>query len=256
MFRLPVSGLQVDLHQFTGAEDMLLLESDAEDWGISIAMAERLAHQVDGEALDAAALPATDVEALLLEQRRVILGDDLNPRAQCGQPGCAAQIDVSFRISNYLEYHRPRMPRIAGPLKEQPGWFRLHETDVSFRLVTAGDLMAIQGLAHPEKELAVRTMRPQPLAEKDIRRVQQAMEAMAPPLSRELEGRCPECNAAVRLFFNPRTYVQRELRFEAAFLYEDVHLLATRYHWSEEKILSLPRTRRVQYAELAVRSVT
>ena len=55
-----------------------------------------------------------------------------------------------------------------------------------------------------------------------------------------------------RFFFSACTHVQRELAHEAAFLYQDVHLLATRYHWSEDKILALPRARRLQYAELAM----
>ena len=78
------------------------------------------------------------------------------------------------------------------------------------------------------------------------------MEWLAPPLSGEINGQCPECGARVSFWFDVQSYVQRELYFDAEFLYEDVHQLATRYHWSEEKILSLPRQRRMQYVELAL----
>jgi len=57
----------------------------------------------------------------------------------------------------------------------------------------------------------------------------------------------------VNFWFDVQSYVQRELRYDAEFLFEDVHQLATRYHWSEEEILSLPRKRRVQYVEMALR---
>ncbi len=254
MLRLPVSGILAELHQLTGAEDMLLLDPAADELQVSIALAQRLSRRSDGGILDVASLPFTDLEALLLEQRRVLLGNEVQPQAGCTAPECSAQIDVSFRISDYLAHYRPRASRLAEPLNEEPGWFRLRDSQVSFRPVTASDLLAVHGLPNPEFELARRTMRPQqPVSKRDLERVQQAMEAISPSLSQELEGRCPECGASVRFFFSPRSYVTSELRFEAAFLYEDVHLLAVRYHWSEEKILSLPRARRLQYAELAGR---
>ena len=253
MLRLPVSGILVELHQLTGAEDMLLLDPAADELQVSMALAQRLSRRSEGGILDVASFPLTDLETLLLEQRRVLLGNEVQPQARCTAPECSAQIDVRFRISDYLAHYRPRASRLAEPLNEEPSWFRLHDSQVSFRPVTAGDLLAVHGLPNPEFELARRTMRPQPVSKRDLKRVQQAMEALSPSLSQELEGRCPECGASVRFFFSPRSYVISELRFEATFLYEDVHLLAARYHWSEEKILSLPRARRLQYAELASR---
>jgi hypothetical protein len=77
------------------------------------------------------------------------------------------------------------------------------------------------------------------------------MEAMAPSLSSDLEGVCPECGASVSLYFDARWFCLRELRDRARFLYQDVDLLARRYHWTESEILSMPRTRRTSYAELA-----
>ncbi|NJL68692.1 MAG: hypothetical protein HC894_22160 [Microcoleus sp. SM1_3_4] len=40
-----------------------------------------------------------------------------------------------------------------------------------------------------------------------------------------------------------------ELRQQAVSIYEEVHLLATQYQWTEAAILRLPRDRRRQYAE-------
>jgi len=42
----------------------------------------------------------------------------------------------------------------------------------------------------------------------------------------------------------------RELREQAAFIYEDVHLIAQHYRWSEAEIMLLPRNRRIRYAEM------
>jgi hypothetical protein len=250
MFRLPVSRTDIEFRHATGAEDMLLLESDRALVETSIALAQELTRQPDGSDVDAEALPVSDLEAVLLELRRRVFGDLIVSRVQCPAKDCGAATDVSFRISEYVAHHRARKPANVEPAKEA-GWWQLVGEGVEFRLATAGDLAAAVRSPNPERELALRTIRSNlPRAWK---RAQKAMLALAPPLSGDMEGKCPQCGASVRFWFDVQSYVQRELRYDAEFLYEDVHLLASRYHWTEEKILSLPRERRVQYVEMALR---
>jgi hypothetical protein len=54
----------------------------------------------------------------------------------------------------------------------------------------------------------------------------------------------------VAVYFDPQDFTLRELRDDAAFVFEEIHLIASRYHWSEERIMRLPGQRRVQYAEI------
>ena len=253
MVRLPVSGTVVDMRPVTGAEDMLLLEAGGSQVEISIALANRLARRCDGSEMDAASLPLADLEALLLQFRRTLLGDRVLSHAKCPGAGCGTETDISFRISDYLAHYRPRRPRAVDAIKDEPGWFALSGSAVKFRLVTAADILASRSCPHAESELARRTICPGTASRHDRKRVQQAMETLAPPLAQEVAGRCPACGTTTQFSFDPQGFVQRELQYEAAFLYEDVNLLAGRYHWSEEKILSLPRMRRLQYAELAMR---
>jgi len=77
------------------------------------------------------------------------------------------------------------------------------------------------------------------------------METMAPSLSGDLQGTCPECGVEVVVYFDTRQFCLRELRDRAAFIYQDIDLLARRYHWSETDILTMPHVRRTNYAELA-----
>jgi len=77
------------------------------------------------------------------------------------------------------------------------------------------------------------------------------MALLAPPLAGPIEGRCPDCGAAIAARFEARGYCLRELRDRARFVYDDIDTLAERYHWSEEAILMLPYARRVLYAERA-----
>jgi hypothetical protein len=74
---------------------------------------------------------------------------------------------------------------------------------------------------------------------------------MAPCLSRHVRAACPECGLEMSFYFEPRGFCLRELRERAASIYEDVDILARSYHWTEDRILSLPRARRVAYVELA-----
>ncbi len=48
------------------------------------------------------------------------------------------------------------------------------------------------------------------------------------------------------LYFDARWFCLRELRQRATFIYQDVDILARRYHWSETEILALPADRGVR----------
>jgi hypothetical protein len=54
----------------------------------------------------------------------------------------------------------------------------------------------------------------------------------------------------VEVYFDVETYVLREWSDRAAGIYQDVHLLALHYKWPEDRILALPRNRRMQYVEM------
>jgi hypothetical protein len=252
MIRLPVSETVVELRAPTGADDLLLLETTGDSVEITMAWLERLACRAEGSPLNAVELPFTDLQWLMLEQRRTVLGDEVLARSRCARAECGARADISFSIADYLAHHQPRRPEHVDRA-EAPGWFRLRDCSVVFRPPTAADVAAARRSTNPEREVARRTLRPETVNGAERKRVQRAMEALAPCLSGEVEGCCPECGTVARFWFDVDPYVQRELCFDAEWLYEDVNLLAGRYHWPEEKILALPRLRRVQYAELAMR---
>ncbi len=251
MIRLPVSNATVELRPPTGADDMVLLEMTGDPVEISIAWLDRLGQCADGVPLDAGSLSLTDLDWLLLEQRRMLLGDDVLARSRCPAANCGVRTDISFRVSEYLLQHQPRKPRQVQSA-DAPGWFRLRGSTVMFRPPTAADVAAARRTSNPERELAHRTVRPENVTGAELRRAQRAMEVLAPCVPGEVQGRCPDCDTPARFWFDVERYVLRELRFEAEWLYEDVNLLAGRYHWSEERILALPRARRVQYADLAM----
>jgi hypothetical protein len=267
-FRLPVSGLDVLFRQTTGAEDIMLVEETSLDIHLALALADALARFPNGEPVPWTSVPVSDLDAALLAMRRCFIGEQVNTSVVCvnarptappsvgghvtvpAESGCPARIDIAFRIGDYLAHHAPSVPREISPA-DDPGWFRLNGTDVAGRVVSCADQMAIEGRPDRELELVRRCVRPETTPTRLRRRLESAMAKLAPSLYDELDGSCPECGATVRIVFDPLRYVLAELRERARFVYQEVHLIAARYRWSEAEIMALPRSRRARYAEFA-----
>ncbi len=248
-FQLPVSRMAVAMRPPSGAEEILILEGAGGEAALTIALLSRLASAPDGSAIAWPELSATDLDAALLRLRQIVFGDAIRAGVNCPAAQCGKRIDIGFGIGDYLGHHAPRLSRAAEPA-EEAGWMRLRRAAVSFRLPTAADQSAVESAEDPRRELIRRCIRPEDASAPALRRVETAMEAIAPSLAHNLDARCPECGTAVEVFFDPRHFCLTELREHAAFIYEDTHLLAQHYHWPEAEILSLPRQRRIRYVEM------
>jgi hypothetical protein len=206
-------------------------------------------------------LPACDLEALLLLIRRTLIGDRILSDIPCTAPECGARIDISFSADAYLRHHQPRHAPLLGRnwsariSTERQAWYDLTLSDLPgrfmFRLPTVGDQLAATNEEHSAEVLARACLDPADMVLRARRAAERAMQLLAPSLTDELQGRCPDCGAIVRALFEPRHYCLKELRDRARYVYEDVDMLAQRYGWSESAILALPSARRTQYAELA-----
>jgi hypothetical protein len=250
-FRLPVSGLAARLRAPTGGDDLVLLEGGVEDPALALALAERLASTEPAVAWSD--LPVTDVDAVIVQLRRLVVGDRVTADVVCSAEACGQRVDLSFSLGDYLAHHRPARQdrRWAVSDADEHGWRRIDGLAGSFRLPTLADQIAVYGADDPAAALAVRCIRPQDAPRPVRARMEGAMRRLAPPLSGPLEGRCPACGAAINARFEARDYCLRELRDRARFVYDDIDALAERYHWSEREILRLPHVRRVRYAERA-----
>jgi hypothetical protein len=236
---LPVSGRHLRIRGPRGDDELLVLEGTDSAAQTVLALATRLATAEDGTALDWPALPAVDLAAAALLVRERWLGGTIRTEALCLSAECAEPIDVSFGIAAYLEHHRPRSFR--GAVEDGSGWFALTGADVRFRIPLIADLVA---------GTFADCVRPADLSAAEARRVDRALEAVAPRLDGELTGSCPVCGLSVELRFEPISYVIEELRDAASGLFAQVHELARAYHWSEPSILALDRTRRRGYVSL------
>ena len=249
MLRLPVASLDVEMRLPTGADDIALLEARRPALAAAVTLLSGIVQRCDGEPLDWSALAMTDVDLLLLRLRQRLIGDTVSADIVCGAPECGERAHIVFSVSDFVGHHRPQPPRRVSPVDE--GWFRLDGTDIEFRVPSVADQLAIAGEDRREQALVRRCVRPPEITAAARRRVEAAMEAMAPSLASELQGACPECGAPVSAFFDPLQYVLRELRQHAALVYDDVWSIARSTHWPEERILALPAARRARYAQMA-----
>lgn len=244
--RLPVSRLAVEFRPPTGADDVVLAEAPAPDWPLALRLLERLV-VADGP-IDFGSLTVSDGDALLLFLRRAQGLDWLRATVVC--PECGDPLEVAFSGDDYLAHNEPEPPDGVAAL-EEPGWFGLEETGVSFRLPRVGDLVELAGVEDAEAELVRRCVRPPGPSARELELVEAAMEALAPSLSRELDADCPSCGCGMVVELDVQLYCTAELRLLARSVFEDVHAIAASFHWPESEILALPRERRMRYAELA-----
>jgi hypothetical protein len=246
---LPVSGLTLYVREATGADELVVLEPAQSPVATVITLAGRLVTGAGGQPPDWEELPAADVGAIALTIRQAWLGERISTDTRCPELGCGERMDIAFDIPAYIAHHRPR--RYSGArASQEAGWFELAGEHVSFRLPTIGDLRAADASPDLERCLRERCVRPAVVPGAVARRLSRAMTALAPSLTDSVEVRCPACGGPSLLRFDPVSYALAELHDAAAGLYEEVHLLASAFCWPEDAILTLPRSRRIRYAEL------
>ena len=249
---LPVSKIEVGLKPPNGWDELRVVEAPECNTQLALELAARLAVFPPGLSLDWGQLPVTDLDALFLHLRRQLFSETVLTDLSCPYPECSKRIDVSFSISDYLSYpqHRPRPVKDLEQADEE-GWYRLGSSQkILFRLPNGADQVAITTALRPEQELVKRCIRPPNSPARWLKKVERAMEMLAPHLSHSLEGYCAECGRVVNIFFDVQRFCLQEIREQARFIHYEVHLLALHYHWPEDKILDLPGTRRRLYAEL------
>ncbi|MEA3548273.1 MAG: hypothetical protein U9R66_11495 [Thermodesulfobacteriota bacterium] len=80
----------------------------------------------------------------------------------------------------------------------------------------------------------------------DIGRIEDVLEDISPSVTTSLLTRCPECDAEQVIELDPYKLPVTE----TGNFYQEIHTLATAYHWSEQDIMALPRSRRRIYLDL------
>ena len=193
-----------------------------------------------------AELPVGRRDALLLTLREWAFGPQLKGLASC--PSCANTLDLEFATSDIL------LPAANGPATvavEYAG------ADWTFRVPNSRDLAAISRL--PDLESARQALirgclvdsgggAQIPVAVEEL--VAQRMAEADPQADIRIDLRCPECATEWQAPFDIVSYFWQEIQVHAKRLLREVHVLASRYGWSEPQILALSAMRRQHYLEM------
>ncbi len=155
------------------------------------------------------------------------------PVKEAGEGAPFATVDTS------LGPCRLRLPTGA----DQEAIAHLEDEEEALRALVSRCLLALGDGAPPEDAAL-------DLGDDDLARIEEALETAAPEVALRAQAECPECAAPNRIWLDP--YLS--LREHGGNLFQEIHVLASAYHWSEADILRLPRSRRQIYLRLVDRA--
>lgn len=204
----------------------------------------------------AAALAAQPVgrrDGHLFRLRRILFGDALVCNAAC--PACGERLEFTLSATEVMEGSAPSSDE---PLRvARDGW------EVEVRLPTTQDLLLITE-GDPVADPAGALLRRCVLSARRKGRAADAaslpptvLDAVDEEMARADAGSqvclslaCPACRHGWEAPFDIAAFLWRELDAWARRVTAEVHVLASRYGWSERQILSLGPRRRGRYLEL------
>lgn len=194
-------------------------------------------------------LCVADRHFLLLRLTELLHGNQLWLEVDCC--ACGEKFDVDVK--------RSELPIEAAGHDFPYASLKLHDQLLKLRVPTGRDQEAIAG--YPEKDAlrmllercicSVDGVSPEQgfisaLDSDDIEKIDAALNEASPTVCNQLLVICPECQQEQRAEMDHSSLVYLSRRH----LFDEVHTLASNYHWSESAILDLPQDRRRLYISL------
>jgi hypothetical protein len=261
-----------DLHPVTGNDEAFFVEAGdrllpAEKATALLARCVARVGSLDHVTPDLArSLTMGDREALLLQLRRLALGDRLQAAVRCPDDDCRGQMDVPLNVTDLLlaPYKHSR-ERYDVTIPTDATTYRLRvrvptggDVEAAARIAVTNPQAAADGLARALVDSVVgdREERVEPLPAAVARALPDALSELDPQAEVRLTLACVECGRRIAALFDAASYVFHEIAGGMKQLYREVHLLAFHYHWSEAEIMGMTPGRRRRYVGLLVEALT
>ena len=193
-------------------------------------------------------------DSKLLTIREWLFGTQLESLAAC--PACRGQLQLSFDIADMRTAEKDSEAEVLA--------LTVSDYELCFRLPDSEDLAAIdhcETVAESRSLLLTRCLlavrhygreeRAGQLPETVVQAVSERMAEADPLADIRLGLDCPFCRHTWSAPFDIATYFWSEIDAWAHRLVREVHILASRYGWSEADILSLSTTRRHTYLAMS-----
>jgi hypothetical protein len=204
--------------------------------------------QVDGDAVDTEL--AWDLSVAkrlqgLLAIAHCSVGASTTAVAICNNEECHGNVELELGLSSFA---------IETPTKID--WLSPYNKNVSCRLPTGNDQRAWQQHrlhqdCTDEAWLANRLIEQiddcPPLSEAWLEPLGIALEAADPLTALSIDTLCPFCGKSLCVELDLELLLIEGLRSQQRHLLEQIHRLASRYHWSEADIIAMPHWRRQRY---------
>lgn len=167
-------------------------------------------------------------------------GDEIDARATCAM--CALGFAFSFTLAPILAA-QAKGAAATGLVPDEHGWWKL-ENGARLRPPRLGDVAAYR-----DQNSLLAALSEGKIAKK---KAEALLDAAAPLLSIGLATECPHCEKSQVVEFEVGSYLIEALAAERPLLIRETHLIASRYGWSHETIMALPRADRRAYAQLII----
>lgn len=180
----------------------------------------------------------------LIDLREALFGPQLESMAAC--PRCGEQLSLEFATSDLLATTAPPPETLL--LESETG-------AITFRVPNTLDLIAaaqMHDVTSARQVLLRRCVNQpiEPLPDRTIAAITQAMAQADPQADVQLALTCPACTHAWQVVFDIAAYLWTEINVWANRLLVEVHQLASAYGWREADILALSAYRRERYLEM------
>lgn len=215
-------------------------------------------------------LPVGRRDEALLELRSLIFGPDLKGIVTC--PSCSERLELRFTVGDVRTSVRDsgaggdEQTMQTGTVDgKSPGALSLRREgyEILFRLPTSRDMAAIDhatGTGSSRMGLLTtcivsvfkegQEILPDELPDDIVAEIARMMGEADPHADVRVDVICPSCSHQWEHFFDIVPYFWTEIDVWALRTLAEVHILATRYGWSEREILGMSSWKRQRYIEL------
>ncbi|SRR6266487_2450427 len=235
------------------------LDIDLDDAGtprIVTAILARCALRADGEPVDPRFLWGLEVGArieCILRVAALSGPGSFALRVRCPNGGCGQALEFDLTLDELLSLRHegdgPIVAKVGGAVR-------------TLRAPTGEDQLALAADEFDDLEDAVRGLavslleEPEhlPLSDADVEAIELSLTEYDPLVELSVRTACPHCGAEGEYEVDLTDLALGALREARDTLISDVHTLASRYHWTESEILSIPPRRRARYLALNERA--
>jgi len=197
---------------------------------------------VSGGTATLADLTLSEHDLATLAIYRHLYGDIIECHVPCSI--CSVPYDTQFSISDWLS----SLQQGFDVVRTGANTFECEGT-IRFRLPTPADMKELHfgDNAGGEQELRRRCV-----LDGDVNdsRLEAMMSCAGPLLYDDIEATCPHCSNPCSFTIHLETYLFSLFAMERPFVVNEIHDIASAYHWSRSEIVGLPRSERREHVRL------